>query len=83
MGHDKFRHESVKSAHSPPSPLKHLGLIYVLIINDELYFWTNKFIEMVLVLAEIRNNFFSEMLLMDDSTQRYCNRVFYFTSQGD
>jgi hypothetical protein len=30
-----------------------------------------------------KEKIFSEMLLMDDSRQRYCDKIFYFTNQGD
>jgi hypothetical protein len=33
------------------------ALIYILVINDDPYFWTNKFIEMIIVLVEIRKGF--------------------------
>jgi hypothetical protein len=38
---------------------------------------------MIIVLVKIRKMFFSEMLLLDDSRQRYHDRFFYFTGQGD
>jgi hypothetical protein len=31
--------------------------MFVLIINDDPYFWTNRFIEMVVVLVKIRKRF--------------------------
>jgi hypothetical protein len=31
-----------------------ISLLCVLVMNDDTYFWTNKFLEMVIVLVEIR-----------------------------
>jgi hypothetical protein len=42
-----------------------------LVINDDLYFWTNKFIEMVIVLVEIRKSFSQEDVAdQEDVTDR-------------
>jgi hypothetical protein len=35
------------------------------------------------VLVEIRKKIFLEILHMDGSRERYCDKAFYFTGQGD
>jgi hypothetical protein len=63
--------------------VKYLGLICVLVINDDPYFWSNKFIEMVVVLVKIRKRFSQRYCLWMTQGKGIFIGFFYFTGHDD
>jgi hypothetical protein len=54
-----------------------------LIINDDPYFWTNKFIEMIIVLVEIRKRFSWRSRLWMAQGKGIMIGLSIFSGQGD